>query len=46
MRMPIESERASIVMLLNVNPKAFIRVNVAMTDVGKATALISVVLIF
>ena len=41
-RMPIESDNASIVMVLKVNPMARMNANVAMTLVGKATALIKV----
>ena len=42
-RSPTERVRASIVMLLKVNPKARIRAKVAMIEIGRATALISVV---
>ena len=41
-RMPIESDSASIVMLLNVKPSHCMNANVATTLVGIATALISV----
>ena len=42
MRMPMERERASIVMLLKVKPKAFMMAKVAMMEVGMARALIIV----
>ena len=35
----MESDKPSIVMLLSVKPKAWMNANVAMTDVGSATAL-------
>ena len=42
MRMPIDSDSPSIVMLLNVNPMKSMNQKVATTDVGIATALMSV----
>ena len=42
MRMPIDSDNASMVIMLSVNPMAWIKANVAMTETGRAVALMSV----
>ena len=41
-RMPMESESPSMVITFKVNPKTWIKAKVAITEVGSATALISV----
>ncbi len=41
-RIPIDSDSASIVMLLKVKPMTSMNQNVATTELGMATALISV----
>ncbi len=45
MTIPMESVRPSMVMLLNVKPKAFMMAKVEIIEVGMAKALISVTLV-